>query len=185
MRVKNVISLIVAIVLAVVSGVDALTYTGGVEYLVGSGSNQATIAIDFDLGNSFLFTYQWEDTATGWDALTAITTDEALDIESTSYSWGELISDFDYPGGVEYVYDPADSVGWHYYLSDDNENWASSMVGVTDRALTDGAWDSWVWTNYEPDWGPAYRGPGEAPIPEPATFLLLCLGGLGLRRRTG
>ena len=149
MRVKNVIRLIVVIVLAVVSGADALTYTGGVEYSAGSGDNQATIAIDFDLDNSFLFTYRWDGEATGWDALTAITTDKALDVESTHYSW------------------------------------ASSMDGVTDRALTDGAWDSWVWTNYEPDWGPPYRAPGQAPIPEPATFSLLCLGGFLLRRRTG
>ena len=52
MKVLNLTSLI--IVLTVCAAAPAAIYTGDVEYTAGTGSNEATIAIDFDFDNSFL-----------------------------------------------------------------------------------------------------------------------------------
>jgi len=170
-------------VLAITASAGAVTYSGGVEYSAGSGANQANIAIDFDFDDSFLFTYSWDGDANGWDALSSIDIAGSLDIDSVDYGgdWGVFVSDFDYPGGAEYDYGAGANVGWAYY-SGDNESWSLSSAGVSFRNLTDGNWDSWVWTNYSPDWMTAYRGPGGVPVPEPTTLGLLALGVLALCR---
>jgi hypothetical protein len=179
---KRVLSLV--FVFAITASVNAATYTGSVEYTAGSGSNQATIVIDFDFGNSFLFNYQWDGDVTGWDTLAALDAG-VLDVDA---SWYELyqshfINDFDYPGGLEYDYGEGANTYWAYYGSTDNENWLPNP-GVDNRSLSNGDWDSWVWTNCSADWLTVYRTPGAAPVPEPMTIALLGLGGLLLRRRS-
>jgi hypothetical protein len=179
---RRLMSLVLAFAFA--ATVNAVTYTGSVEYTAGSGSSQATIAIDFDFGNSFLFNYQWDGDATGWDALAAIDLAGALNVFATDYgAWGVFVSDFDYPGGLEYDYGEEANTGWAYYVGN-NENWEYSSTGVSSRSLNNGDWDSWVWTNYSADWSTAYRTPGAAPVPEPMTIALLGLGGLFFRRRS-
>ena len=177
------------ILLLLASAAGAVTYTGDSEYTAGSGSNSATIAIDFDSDSSFLFTYEWDGTATGWDALLAI---ESASVDFvmpyTDFGWGIMVDDFNYPGGVEYDYIGAgDTTGayyWLYYVGD-NTTWSESMVGMTDRVLNDGDWDSWVWTNSYGDWpNSVVREPGQVavPVPEPMTVALLGLGGLFIRK---
>ena len=175
---------IVLVMLSSISGFAGVYLTDTIEYniTVGNGTNSATIVIDFDLDNYFLFTYFWDETATGWDALDALESAGDLVVGSTTYSWGEFVYDFDYPGGVEHDYGSANQ-GWAYYVSEDNETWASSGVGVSDRQLSDGVFDSWVWSNYPTDWSAPIRQPGQAPVPEPATVAFLALGGLLLRRK--
>ena len=162
---------------------QATTYTQVSEYSAGSGANSATISVDFDAGNAFLFTYSWDGAANSFDALFALNS-SALDVfYSTDPTWGNFVYDFAYPGGVIYDYGVGANTGWAFYTGTDNENWTASLLGVDDRILSDGDYDSWVWTNYSPDWYVAYREPGGVPIPEPATVALLTLGGLMLRRK--
>jgi len=184
MKVMNLISLI--IVLVVCAGARGEIYTGGIEYATGAGGNEATIAIDFDFDSSFLFSFQWDGAATGWDALAAIDAAGALDVFATDFGeWGMFVDDFDYEGGTEYDYgEGVFFAGWAYYNSTDNEIWSLDPAGVSFRDLSDGDWDSWVWTNYDESWL-AIRSPGAAPVPEPATMLLFAAGGLLLRKPRG
>jgi len=177
---ERVISLVFT--LGLVTSAAGATYTGDVEYAAGSGSNQATIVVDFDLDNHFLFSYYWDGEATGWDALSAVDLAGALMVDATNWGeYGMFVDDLVYPGGTKYDYGEGFNVGWAYYVGD-NESWSLDGSGVSFRSLSDGDWDAWVWTNYDESWHPV-RGPGEQPIPEPISVALLGLGWLLMRRR--
>ena len=186
-----------AVLLALVGGMSSqlwgLTYQGvGVDYWAGSGSNEATIAVDFDLDESFLFGYRWDPCdpctsfVTGWDALSAIDNAGALDVTSIYWpGWGMAVDDLAYPGGDKFVYGTNESTGWGYYGSSDGATWAL-QDGASLRLLNDGDWDCWVWTSFDlTSWPPLMRAPGEEPVavPEPSVVGLFLLGTATLRMR--
>lgn len=176
--------LIALVVLSLTSVTMAsLTYTKTVEYFAGSGDNSAAIVIDFDGLNTFVFEYRWDPavTATGWDALLAVEAAGNLDVIAETYSWGVWLKNFIYPGAAKFDYGQANT-NWCYYLSSNGTDWQASGVGVSDRVLTSGSWDSWVWTNYSDDWMEVLRQPGQLAVPEPATLLLVGLGSLVISR---
>jgi hypothetical protein len=168
--------------LMIVSDVfGVITYHDEPEYTAGAGANEAIIVIDFDAGDYFVFKYEWDGQATGWDALAAIKAPGALDVQATWYPEfnSHFVSDFVYPGGEKHDYGEA-FAGWGYWGSADGQNWIQN-TGVDNRQLASGDWDSWVWSNYDiVSWEPI-RGPGE--VPEPATISLFCMGIMLLLRR--
>ena len=172
----------VMILLAVIGAAQAakagLVYEKGIEYAAGAGENKATIVIDFDAGDFYLFEYRWDGQASGWDALSAIDTAALLSVDATWYEQfqSHFVNDFGYPGGVKYDYGAGAATGWGYWGSGDGENWLLNG-GVDGRMLTNGGWDGWVWSNYDysVSWDPI-RAPGMAP--EPGTILLLGAGAM-------
>ena len=162
-----------------------------VAYTAGTGSNSAKIVIDFDFNNYFVFEYLWDGVATGWDALSALEQQSELTIEGGSYQMvvnGQLLTlayanDFVYPSGAKYDYFDDGSLGWAYVGSIDNENWQSNAP-VSLRELTNGSWDAWVWTNHDMDnnWVPV-RQPGQMPIPEPVSIIVMAAGVILARKR--
>jgi hypothetical protein len=170
---------------AVVKG--GITYPDQAQYSAGIGENQATIVIDFDYENYFVFSYSWDGSATGWDALAAIEQAGALDVDAKWYEeyQSHFVRDFFYPAGNKFNYGENAITGWGYWGSLSGENWVIN-AGVDFRNLADGVWDSWVWSNYDFDisWDPM-RGPGQKAVPEPATILLAGLGAIfAFRKRS-
>lgn len=178
-------SSVLAIAMVCITGMAmaSLTYTGPVEVTTGSGGNVAAVVIDFDANNTFVFEYRWDGTATGWDALYALSLNSDIEIDYQDYgTWGAYVKDIAYSGGVKYNYADDGSLGWAYYSSDDNQNWSQGAT-VSFRELTNGGWDAWVWTNHDmEDYFKPIRQPGQSPIPEPSTMLLLGLGVAALLR---
>ena len=170
--------------LGVITNASAATYIGNLEYVAGTGSNHAIIAVDFDFEHYFLFTYYWDGDATGWDALNGIDLAGGLEVEATDWGeWGMFVDNLSYSDAAKHNYGEGSNTGWAYYVGD-NENWSLYGNGVSFRPLSDGDWDSWVWTNYDASWH-AVRGPGEQPVPEPSTLALLALGAPFIKRRRG
>ena len=175
---------------------------------VGSGANESILVIDWNdeiAPISVAWGFRWDGSATGRDMLNAVKAADSDLFEasggynntggdSTVYGFGY---DADGDGGsfvvtalgteTGYAVDSDDhySEGWEvagfwgYSSSTNGSTWAY-VTGVSDRALSDGAWDGWSFGAASAGWS---GGDPTVPVPEPITIGLLGLGCLFLRKR--
>jgi hypothetical protein len=143
---------------------------------VGTGINQATVQIDQDDGDTYLFAVRFaSESISSWDAL--LTIDAALDslsLEYETYSFGVFLTGITIEGDRDYGMGDLWPVPnyWQFWV-DSPSGWTQSSVGAQARTITAGSADAWVFgTNAEP-----------RAIPTPAAGIAaLLMMGAGRRR---
>ncbi len=138
------------IVSAIALAISATSHAAIIgTYSVGAGANSASIQIDQEDGDGYLFNVHWDAaTFTSWNALVEIDTAlETLWLTYEDHSWGIFITgitvdgDTDHGTGDQW---PIENY-WHFWLHDhDTGAWEQAMFGPADRALFNGAQDAWV-----------------------------------------
>lgn len=138
---------------------------------VGLGANQASVQVDQDDGDSYLFVVHFEaPSITSWDALLAI--DSSLDsfaMEFDMFSFGPFLTGITIDGDRDYGTGDLWPVPnyWHFWI-DNGAGWESSWTGAQERILTSGGSDAWVFGSD--------AQPQAIPAPAAGTLALLWLG---------
>ena len=142
-------------------------------YDVGAGLYTSTVQVDFESGNGYLFTLRWTEPTNGFQALQqAIAATQGASLQFQSFSFGVFVTgigvgaDFQYGNGDLW---PIENY-WHYW-TEVNGQWEMAMFGASDRTLTDGSKDAWVF------------GSGAVPQAVPAPGAIALLLALRPRRR--
>jgi hypothetical protein len=138
---------------------------------VGSGADEASVQIDFADGASYTFEVAFDGLATGMGLLDIIEANTTLTTVRNDYGWGVFVEGFIYEGHSNTGYGGGEN-WWHYWVQDLTGAWISPPYGAAMRTVTDGSADGWVY------------GRADAPLPEPATALLLGVAGGVLLRRS-
>ena len=164
----------------------------GIQNWTGTGSNRSAFVLDFKDGTpATAWGFYFTGGAKGYDMLTAIdAANPDLSIEyGSDPTFGFFPTRFTYGSRSLSGFDAGTPGYWAYYTADGTSSqpssWTFSGVGASSRTLADGSWDGWTWAP-APDY--AATPPNAdiipaAPVPEPATLLVLSLGGLALLRR--
>ncbi len=142
-----------------------------IPYEVGTGENQAYLALHFSDDAQYLFDVNFTGTTTGLGLFDIIEAELSLTTVREDYGYGTFIdgisfdthSDTGYGGGEDW---------WHYWTKDaELDPWESSLIGVSDRIVADGYYDGWRY------------GSALTPVPEPHTLAVLITTGALLVNR--
>ncbi|MDO8302800.1 MAG: PEP-CTERM sorting domain-containing protein [Sedimentisphaerales bacterium] len=139
---------------------------------VGSGVNSANVTINWKDGYVAEFLVKFgASSVTGMELFDIIESGSTLETVRSDYGWAILIEGISFNDHSDPGY--VDGEDWWHYWNKNSEGttWDPSWVGASDRVVTNGDSDGWVYGN------------AGAPVPEPVTFALLGLGGLLLRRK--
>ncbi|MDZ4753339.1 MAG: hypothetical protein SGJ11_02435 [Phycisphaerae bacterium] len=138
------------------------------------------LQFDFENGNSYLYTVYWNGEQTGEDlfSVVAAAQPETFMFEVIEFSFGNQLvgvgigSDYNFGVGTKPLYLDF----WHYWRRDSSDQaWAQPAMGFSDRIVTDGSWDGWVFgSNGVP-----------AAVPAPSVLAAAMLYIAGARRRRG
>ena len=147
-----------------------------IEARVGSGDSMASVVVQFDGGDKYLFEVRFESsvTTTGLDLMKTLDAEVVgFDIALLDFGFGEFVDGVSYMGHDNSGFVPPDG-WWHYWTGDAaNGEWTESQVGAGDRVVSDGDWDGWRWGSAAPPSLP----PGAAvPLLGVAGQLLLTVG---------
>ena len=160
------------------AGVAANAYNfsdAKIENWVGSGSNSAVVVVDFGT-KSYAFGYNWEGTKSGADMMVDINAANVGMVMSysTDPQFGIFVSE------IAYHNQPKRATtglwpGWNYYNSTDGQAWSSSWIGASDTILTNGSWDAWNYTGFDPKtYAATAPDPVTPVVPEPSSIMALC-----------
>ena len=162
---------------AAVSAVSQADLVG--SWSVGEGDFSASIQFDFIDGDTYLFDVFWDGSITGREVFDLIADDVtgqySFEYEVITYTFGDFLVgvgiEDDYQYGEGSPPDYADS--WHYWTAEGGDAWAASLIGFSDRILSDGSRDAWVFGDFDPP----------SQIPGPATLALFGLISMRRHRR--
>lgn len=146
------------------------------EFDIGEGDSTSTVLFQFSNENQYLYTVHYDGALTGRNVFDLF--EEAqpgfFDPIIESYDFGDFLvgltigDDFDEGFGT-----PPDYLDyWHYWtMEPDSTEWEASMIGFSDRVLSDGSADGWVFNS------------NDVPIPAPPlTFALIGIAAFRRRR---
>jgi hypothetical protein len=144
---------------------------------VGAGANTVGVEIEWLDGFQAEFAISFDTPSiTGWEVFGIIEAETTLTTTSIDYGTPEVPNLF--LDGI--TFDAHSNIGWqggenwwHFWIKDAGRGWVSPAYGISDRVLLPGDTDGWVY-------GDAFA-PGT--VPEPATMIMLALGGFLARRR--
>ncbi|MCE5340016.1 MAG: hypothetical protein LLF92_02655 [Planctomycetaceae bacterium] len=175
---KKLFSLV--IVFALCSSIFAIPVNYGgitvqVESLIGTGSNQTMIVVDWESGltQSHAWLYQYNGTATVADAFDALAA-------ACDFAWSQsaFVQYINYNDGLESH--ATANLGWlSFWNKDSGGDWAMNNDGVYVQQLVNGSWSGAVADDF-PNWGNA--GPAIPTLPEPMTIVLFAIGAFITRR---
>ena len=135
-------------------------------YEVGTGDNQAQLALHFSDDAQFVFNVNFTDTTTGLGLFDIIEAELALTTQREDFGYGIFIDGISFDGHGNLGYG-GDEDWWHYWIKDTElDPWESSAIGVTERIVQNGCWDGWRY------------GSEAYPIPEPSSLFIIVATGI-------
>ena len=149
------------------------------SYTVGSGANSSQLLFQFTNTHSYLYEIRYDGALFGDDllAIAAAAQPGFFSYQVTSFSFGDALLSVSIGADVDTGFgNPPDYLDyWHYWTRESAvESWNESLIGFTDRAVSDGSWDGWVFNS----------GGAPATVPAPGALALFALVGLRRARRT-
>ena len=146
-------------------------------YDVGTGASTSTIQVDFSNGNGYVINLSWTEPMNGFEAMQAIAAAvPASQLQYDVYPFGSFVtgiglgSDFEYGNGDLW---PIENY-WHYW-TEVNGQWEMAMFGASDRMLSNGSKDAWVFGSGD--------APQTVPAPGAAEVGVVCIWHRFRRRR--
>jgi hypothetical protein len=115
-------------------------------YDVGSGASTSTIQVDFSNGNGYVINLSWTEPMDGFEAMqAAIAAIPGSQLQYDVYPFGSFVTGIGLGGDFEYGTGdlwPIENY-WHYW-TEVNGQWEMAMFGASDRMLSNGSKDAWV-----------------------------------------
>jgi hypothetical protein len=146
-------------------------------YDVGTGTSTSTIQVDFSNGNGYVINLSWTEPMNGFQAMQAVAAAiPGSQLQYDVYPFGTFLTGIGL--GADYEYGNGDlwpvENYWHYWTEVGGQ-WEMAMFGASDRMLTDGSRDAWVF------------GSSAVPqaVPGPGVMVVACIACYprGARRR--
>jgi len=151
--------------------VCAFTAAARANITVGSGSNEASLLVNFSDGAEYTFDVFFNGAMTGIGLFDAIEAGTTLTTARQTFGSDTYIDGISFQGHSDSGYAGGEN-WWHYWTKDIGQsNWSFAFTGPSSRTVEDGFWDGWVYGNEN------------APVPEPSAILILASGALLFVRR--